>query len=66
MKDDFMITTKDAAVKLGVTAGRVRQLIYARVLSAKLRGRDLFISVRSIDKAKKRKTLPGPAKKLSS
>jgi len=63
MKDDFTIATKDAATELGVTASRVRQLFYAGILSAKLIGRDLFISERSIDKAKQRKTLPGPAKK---
>lgn len=63
MKDDFTITTSDAAVELGITPSRVRQLFYAGILSAKLKGRDLFVSARSIDKAKQRKTLPGPAKK---
>lgn len=63
MKDDYTIPTKDAAIELGVTASRVRQLSYAGILSAKLIGRDLFISRRSITKAKQRKTLPGPAKK---
>lgn len=61
-------TTTEAADILGLTPARVRQLILAEVILAEKRGRDLLIPRSQVEKAKKRKTRPGPkpAKKGSN
>ncbi len=59
-KDRF--TTNETAVELGVTAARVRQMVLHGVLPATKFGRDLVITAESLEVAKRRKTMPGPAK----
>jgi excisionase family DNA binding protein len=54
-------TTKEAAKKLGVTPTRVRQLILDGTLPSEKFGRDLMITEKAIEKAKRRKKVPGPA-----
>lgn len=58
-----MFTTNEAADELGVTPGRVRQMIVSGAMSAVKRGRDLMIPQSEIEKAKGRQTLPGRPKK---
>ena len=65
MRNDFILTTSEAAEILSIGPSRVRQLIYDGTLTAVKQGRDLFLSVRSVTKAKGRKTLPGPLAKIS-
>ncbi len=60
-KDRF--TTNEAAVELGVTAARVRQMVLHRVLPATKFGRDLVITAESLEVAKRRKIMPGPVPK---
>jgi len=50
------LTTKQAAKELGITAGRVRQLILAGRLPAIKVGRDLLINPADLDKVRDRKT----------
>jgi excisionase family DNA binding protein len=61
MGKDF--TTSEAAIELGITAGRVRQMIVDGELKATKHGRDLVITAAALDRAKKRKTAPGPVAK---
>ncbi len=56
-----LYTTAEAADELGVTAGRVRQMILDGELPAEKMGRDLVIKTEDMAAAKKRKTAPGPA-----
>lgn len=56
-----LYTTAEAADELGVTAGRVRQMILDGELAAEKLGRDLLIKAEDITAAKSRKTMPGPA-----
>ena len=60
-----MYTTGEAATMLGVTAGRVRQMIVSGAMAAEKKGRDLMIPQSEIEKAKGRQKLPGrpPTKK---
>lgn len=60
-----MFTTNEAAAMLGVTAGRVRQMIVSGAIAAEKRGRDLMIPQSQIEKAKGRQKLPGRPKKGS-
>jgi excisionase family DNA binding protein len=53
-------TTKEAATELGVTPGRIRQMVVDGDLRAEKFGRDLMISTEQIEAARKRKTTPGP------
>lgn len=64
-----MLTTKEAAARLGITAGRVRQMVLAGQLPAQKFGRDLVIAESDLNlvedrkpgrppKAEKRKTAP--------
>jgi excisionase family DNA binding protein len=55
-----MFTTLEAAEMLEVTAARVRQMVIAGIIQAEKKGRDLLISKSQIEKAKGRKTKPGP------
>lgn len=55
--DDRELTTAEAAAELGVTTGRIRQLVMRGQLDATKRGRDLFIragDVRAIRDAPER------------
>lgn len=55
-----MLTTKEAAETLGITAGRVRQLVLDGTLKAEKFGSNLAIHPKSVDAARKRKTQRGP------
>jgi excisionase family DNA binding protein len=57
-----LYTTAEAAAELGVTPGRVRQMVVDGEMAAQKFGRDLVISAAAIEQAKRRKTTPGPAK----
>ncbi len=59
-----MLSTKQAAARLGISDQRVRELIYDGVLPATrwLRGMWL-IDADDLDKARQRKTRPGPEPK---
>lgn len=54
------LTTAEAAAELGVSPGRVRQMVLEGNLLADKFGRDLMISAEAVRAAKKRKTKPGP------
>ena len=58
------LTTKETAEKLGVTVGRVRQMVVAGQLSAEKFGRDLMINETDIKAVSNRKT--GRPKKAES
>jgi excisionase family DNA binding protein len=58
-----MYTTEEAAMQLGVTSARVRQMILDGTLPAEKFGRDLLITAEAIGAAKLRKTKPGPTPK---
>jgi excisionase family DNA binding protein len=58
MEETF--TTTEAAEMLGVSAARIRQMVLAGVIEGEKRGRDLLIPKSQIEKAKARKTKPGP------
>lgn len=58
-----MLTTSEAAAELGVTPGRIRQMVVDRELPATKFGRDLMIAAEAIIEAKRRKTKPGPKPK---
>jgi excisionase family DNA binding protein len=58
MEETF--TTAEAAKILEVTAARVRQMVLAGDIEGEKRGRDLLIPKSQIEKAKARKTKPGP------
>ena len=53
-------TTVEAAKMLGITSARVRQMVLAGDIKAEKKGRDLLIPKSEIEKAKRRKTKPGP------
>jgi hypothetical protein len=55
-------TTNEAAIELGVTVRRIRQLYDGGVLFGEKRGRDLFLTRESVMAARHRKTKPGPEK----
>jgi excisionase family DNA binding protein len=50
-----LLTTREAAVKLGVTAGRVRQMIVDGQLPATKMGRDNFINEADLKLVENRK-----------
>jgi excisionase family DNA binding protein len=62
VREHDLLTTAEAAQVLGVTAGRIRQLIVSGALPAIKRGRDRFIRRADLDPLRGRKTAPGPAK----
>ncbi len=58
------LTTKETAEKLGVTVGRVRQMVIAGQLQAEKFGRDLMINESDIKEVSNRKT--GRPKKIET
>lgn len=56
-------TTTEAAEALGVTVGRVRQLVLDGTLKAEKFGRDLLITAEALEQARARKTTRGPEPK---
>jgi excisionase family DNA binding protein len=58
-----LLTTSEAAERLGVTVGRVHQLIQEGRLPAEKKGRDYFIDSNNLKLVKNRK--PGRPKKTS-
>ena len=58
-----MLTTKEAASILEVTTCRVRQLIYARALTARKRGRDWSISPADVARYKETRKIGRPVRK---
>ena len=58
MEETF--TTTEAAEMLGVTTARIRQMVLSGVIQGEKRGRDLLIPKSQIERAKARKTKPGP------
>jgi excisionase family DNA binding protein len=52
-------TTSEAADVLGVTVGRVRQLVIDGTLQAEKFGRDLVITAEALETARQRKTTRG-------
>jgi excisionase family DNA binding protein len=59
---EHLYTTTEAAKMLEVTASRVRQMVLEGTIRAEKKGRDLLIPKSQIEKAKARKTRPGPKK----
>jgi excisionase family DNA binding protein len=59
-------TTGEAAKMLGITSARVRQMILDGDIKAEKKGRDLLIPKAEIEKAKRRKTKPGPEPQKNS
>lgn len=50
-----MLTTKEAAARLGITAGRVRQMVLSGQLPAQKFGRDLVIAESDLSLVEDRK-----------
>jgi excisionase family DNA binding protein len=61
---DKLLTTKEAAERLGVTAGRIRQMIVDGQLPAVKMGRDNFINEPDLKLVEDRK--PGRPRKTQS
>jgi len=59
MKKDY--TVSEAAVKVGVSTSRIRQLVLANEIDHRYFGRTIVITEDGIKQAKARKTKPGPA-----
>lgn len=57
-------TTEEAAEQLGVTVGRVRQMIVDGMLKTERFGRAHMISRDALKTAEQRRTKPGPVPKL--
>jgi hypothetical protein len=55
-------TAKEAALKIGVSYSRIRQLTAAGEIDHKYFGRMLVITEKGIEQAINRKTSPGPKK----
>jgi excisionase family DNA binding protein len=55
------LTTKQVAEILGVSTGRVRQMVLGGVLQAERFGQNLAFDMSAVEVAKNRKTKPGPA-----
>lgn len=65
MDKDFY-TTEEAAALLGVTVGRVRQMIVEEILKTERFGRAHMISREALKAAEQRRTKPGPAPKAQA
>jgi len=55
--------TPQAAERLGVTVGRVNQLIWAGILSARKLGRDWLVDAESVDRYQANRKPPGRPRK---
>lgn len=55
-------TAKEAALKVGVSYSRIRQMAAAGEIDHKYFGRMLVITAKGIEQAVNRKTSPGPKK----
>jgi excisionase family DNA binding protein len=55
-----LLTTKEAAERLGVTARRIRQLVEEKKLRSTYHGRDLAIEKTSLDRLKRKREQPKP------
>ena len=64
MKDSY--TTEEAAEYLGVTVGRVRQMIVDGLLKTERFGRAHVIRLDALEAARSRRTKPGPAPKMKA
>lgn len=60
-----LLTTTQAADRLGITPGRVRQMVLHSEIRAQKIGRDLLLNEADVERAKKRKTRPGPSPRLA-
>lgn len=60
---DGRYTTNEAAVLLGLSAARVRQMVARGEIASEKFGRDRFVTAAAIEEARKRKTKPGPVPK---
>jgi excisionase family DNA binding protein len=56
---DDLLTTPEAAEYLGVTAPHIRLLLYNKVLQGEKRGRDLWITVESLEEYQKNRRPAG-------
>jgi hypothetical protein len=63
-KEEF--TSQEAALLVGVSDSRIRQLALAGEIEHRYFGRSLVITTNGIKQAKARKKTPGPAKAGSS
>lgn len=66
MSDTDTLTAEEAAIELGVTPSRVRQMIRAGILPARRFGKSHVITKADLQSAKQRKTAPGPAPKAKT
>lgn len=66
MSDMDTLTAEEAAIELGVTPSRVRQMIRAGILPARRFGKSHLITKADLQTAKQRKTTPGPAPKAKA
>jgi excisionase family DNA binding protein len=57
-----LLTTQEAAERLGVTASRIRQMVLVGILPAEKRGRDLFIDEMNLSLVKDRPKVGRPPK----
>lgn len=65
MDKDFY-TTEEAATQLGVTVGRVRQMIVDGLLQTERFGRAHMIGKEALKAAGQRRTKPGPVPKVKA
>jgi excisionase family DNA binding protein len=64
MSETETFTAEEAALELGVTPSRVRQMIRAGLLPARRFGKVHVITRAALKTAEQRKTKPGPAPKV--
>jgi len=64
--DKRTYTTEAAAAELGVTPARVRQMILNGLLETERFGRAHVITADALEKARQRRTKPGPAPKAQA
>ncbi len=61
---DTLLTTREAAARLGLTPGRVRQLVLSGELPAEKRGRDLLLRTADVEAFRRKST--GRPKRMPS